>query len=270
MPIHFPRLMEAAAILVVVVMAAPVAGAAPAAPAGTLAVSVSDGAVTLTAIDAPVGAVLDEVARRAGIGVSPRPSSLDGRVTLELRQAPIVEALERLLRGVDHVLVLAEGGRVSEVRLFPATAAITTRLTPPPDAAAPEAVAPPQDRALAALPALVASLGHGDRAVRMAALQVMATMAAAVPVDVVVRHGLGHEDAETRLAVLRNGFRLPPEILAHHALHDASTAVRAASLERLAPGEASDAVLRAALEDPDAGVRSLARAMLAARSPQAG
>src|SRR5437762_9680447 len=100
-----------------------------------IALSVSEGRVSLEAQDASLEAILDEIGDRTGVRVQfdeAGGAQLAGDlVTISLHDLPVEEVLRRLLRGRDFVLVSAAGrpaqahvyGRSSEAAAGPAPAA---------------------------------------------------------------------------------------------------------------------------------------------------
>jgi hypothetical protein len=85
-----------------------------------------------------------------------------------------------------------------------------------------------------------------------------------VSADRLAEIGLGHQDAQTRRAVLSSGLPLPAPALVDHALHDQDPQARAeALLQLLVRNLGTEELARETLNDPDSSVQALAQEMLA-------
>jgi len=170
----------AAAVLALALAALAGPGAARSdddAPALTL--TVSDGRVSLDARDAPLQAILDEIGDRTGLRVrfdEPGTAQIgDELVTLTLDAVPVEEALRRLLRERDFVLVYAPG-RPAEAHVYSRSAEAAGGEAPPAASVSSAPPAEPVDRNGAAALRNEA-LGNPDPAARARALEGLAASA---------------------------------------------------------------------------------------------
>jgi type II secretory pathway component GspD/PulD (secretin) len=265
------RAIVASVVSALALLAGAVLGGLPRAEAReSFEIAVRERRITVKATDAPLDRVLNEVARRTGIVISGSSSLPEKRLTVEFHDIEIDAALARLLSGHDYIFLFADEAtadaasrpRLSEVRVF--TDGTTAA------AASSGAVQPARLQAPATVAFLLDSLGHPERTTRVTAIEALARQEAQVPIDRVVRLGLGHDDPFTRLAVLTSGFVLPADVVLQHALHDASPAVRAEALVQLPRSDVrAEAVARTAAEDPDPSVQLVAQEVLMMLRPAA-
>jgi hypothetical protein len=95
---------------------------------------VSEGRLSLDARDAPLQTILDEIGDRTGLRVrfdDPAQAQIgDELVTVSFERVPVEEALRRLLRGRDFVLVYSPG-RLAEARVYGRSAEAPSGEPPP-------------------------------------------------------------------------------------------------------------------------------------------
>jgi HEAT repeat protein len=240
------------------------AGAADEPPA-PFSVTARGGRLTVTAADAVLVDLVNEVGHRAGMRVEGTTRLGARRIAVAFRDLPVEAALARLLAGFSYVVVVGGGEAPGEVRIVAETAALAAGRPPAPAAASAPGIAPPEGVAQ-----LLDAVADPEQAVRLDAIGRLGQLGRAAPMDELVGRGLAHPDPLTRLAVLTAGLRLPPEVLVEHALHDAAPGVRAEALAQLPRFERAAAeVFRTALTDPDGSVRLVARERLGELEPDA-
>lgn len=200
------------------------------AEAGQAAVHFVDGYLTVTAQDARLGVLLDEIARSSGLTVV-RHRALEQRVTVRFHRLSLEEGLRRILRHRSFVLEYARSAREKDTKTFSSQPKVLWIL--------PQA----NDRVAGAL---VATEEAGP-AKGPATLQI----------------GLAGEDAEAREQAalgLGESGRTEAVIPLSHALADRSKEVRRAAVLSLAEigGAQAAQALHIALADQDPRVREAA------------
>lgn len=232
---------------------------------GHLKVEVADRTVSVTAREATVGQLLAEIARQSGLAVDSE-GPLDERADLELDRVPLREALHRILRGHNFVLLYVEPPSGVER----ASDALPNRLwvfsKRPDDPHAPSksgAAGREASEADERLLRLSLALADANAKVRLAAVTEMldigsdeaeAALAAAALLDPEssVReeavYGLGEIGGEAGVAILEQAL-MDPERSVREAAVEAFTAIG---------GEDSAGALAVALNDEDASLREQA------------
>lgn len=261
-------------------------------------VEMSDDLLTLTAYNAGIQAVLDEIARQSDLMVVSH-GPLDGRLTLELERLPLFEALRRIMRDQSYLLHqvqaatgarIANHARQSTLWVFSDGSANDPGYT--------EAASHSVWETRSAIEVLQSQLMSDDISVRQDAIkglrrlkvnEVIAPLSYALADEnkkvrvkaIYALADIGGEDAvaamaaaagdenewvraETAYALGMLGGDTAIQVL-KHALQDADSNVRQTAIEALADvgGETAMRVLDQALEDQDNGVRQAASEALA-------
>ena len=247
-PVTPRSLAFAAAALALMAVAAPVHAD------DAFRLSLDAGRLSLHAEAVPLQRVLDEVYRLTGIRVR-----VDGRdaevVTAAFERLTVDDAIRRLLRDRDFVLVYREG-RLQEARVYV------------PDPTSP-AASPRSDEAVADLRREALTNENPDQ--RLRALETLAAnIDERAAVEVIVEM-LGRETSpallERALDIVGDDRALPLERVLSLAVDNPSPRVRSKALTRLAAHAAGDPRARQTLEvravdDPERSVREVAEALL--------
>jgi hypothetical protein len=219
-------------------------------------VTITDGALTLTADRQSLSAVLGAISSRTRIAIVVSDSLSDARVSVALRAVPLDEGLRRLLSPYDtFYLMSAEDGR--------APASIQTIWV----------FARGEGRDLEPVPPtlwgdttdLEARLDDADPGVRSDTIEALVERLGERGFPIVQR-GLLDPDEGVRLATLSAagdaGIEIPATDLHTVVLTDPSQAVRIVVLEELASRRDAEAVARTLRDDADPVIRNRARQIL--------
>lgn len=257
---------------------------------GKYVVTDSADRLTVRAPDAPLGAVLQEIARQGDLTVNVDPSVMDQPVTAAFDDLSIQEGLEKLLTGYNFAFAFsphaqgapALGRRVTDVWVLSkrdetpeerdsgaveesprAAPRAESEATSPDPSVRLRAVDALRDRGdPAAVPILMNLLSDQDQEVRLSALDALNNLGVAVPAERIAEIAINHEDPQIRLEAVTSGLPVPNEALVYHALHDHAPAVRVGALEALEGDPRAEAVAREALNDPNRIVQSVAQDIL--------
>ena len=267
----------AIALVLAGLAAAPSVRAQDDAPA--ISMTVSDGRLSLDARSAPLQSILNAIGDRTGVRVrldEPGEARIgNGLVTIVLDAAPVEDALRRLLRGTDFVLVYSPG-RLAEARVYGRNAEPAGAETAPPAGSVdPVPAGEPQDRSsVAGLRSQV--LGNPDPAARARALEGLAASADQRAVRDTVLEVLERESnpglLQRALDIAGGDRSIPLEPIVKLAVGNPAPEVRIKALTQLREHVARDPRARQTLEvsaadDPAPGVRQAARALLQQMSP---
>jgi len=238
----------------------------------SISLSVRDGRLSLDAQGAPLAAILDEIGDRTSVRVQidePGGAQLaDELVTISLHDLPVEEALRRLLRGRDFVLV-SSAGRPPEAHVYGRS---TGAAAAPAPAASPSSApaGEPVDRgSIAAL--RHQALTDPDPAARSRALEGLAASAEQRAARDAVLEVLDRESnpglLQRALDIVGADRTIPLEPLVRLAMSNPAPEVRVKALTQLAAHVARDPRARqtlelAAADDDTPGVRDAARALL--------
>ncbi len=214
--------------------------------------------VTIRAKDVAVVHLLEEIARHSDLRVTVY-GALSARITLDLKQAPMREAVERLLQGQNFALRYAEPAPprsgaanghatqsvTNQLWVFPEETGQATLMTGKADSESPR----PTIATPTTLEAISQILDHADepggREGALDALAAAALSSEEVSVRAEAVHGLGELDDPNTLPVLGQ------------ALRDEEQQVRQAAIEALSDLGSADAAweLAPVLDDPSADLR---------------
>jgi hypothetical protein len=251
---------------------APATLGAAAAP-GAFTLTVAGGRVSLQAEDAPLQRILDEIGDRTGVRVRldehADPATLNEPVGITLDRVPVEEALRRLLRGKNFVLVGAPA-RLSEVRVYSREHA-AARTEAAAVSASPGAVAT-EEMALMGL--RNSALNDASPSARARALEGLAANAGQRIVRDTIMEVLQRETlrglVDRALDIIAGDQSIPLEPLINLATTSVVPALRIKALTRLSEHLARDPQARRVLEvaagdDATPEVRDAARTLLRQR-----
>lgn len=242
--------------------------------APSITLTIAGGRVSLDARDASLQAILDEIGDRTGMRVrldEPGETQIAGEtVTMTLEAVPVEEALRRLLRGKDFVLVYSPG-RLAEARVYGHGRSDERASAPPPAASVPSGRAgDPENRdTVARLRAQ--ALSSPDLAVRAQALEGLAANADLRAVRDTVLEVLARESnaglLQRALDIVGADRTIPLEPIVKLAVSNPAPEVRIKALTQLVEQMSRDPRARQTLEtsaadDPAPAVRDAAKTLL--------
>jgi hypothetical protein len=226
--------------------------------AAGMSLTIGRGHMTCTIRNYPIGQVAQEIGARAGIVFVTRDDIADDRISLELADVPLDEAVRRLLRGYDAFLYY--GGNDAA----PASLRVVWIL--PKGSGAALQPLPPESCAETA--ELQQALDDPNPAVRERAYVALMSRPGAAARETVLNalRGASENDEVVRQRLLtsavQQALEIPPDLLADIARADGSEVLRLLALDALAADPAVKDVAAFLASDPSSMVQQRAREIL--------
>ena len=229
------------------------------APGDRVSIVVSRGLVTASIQNAALLTVLDELSARARVTIIPGPGLEGERVSANLENVPVDQAVRDLLKACDTFFYYSparpqSAASLRAVWVYPRGAAATLRPVPLEEWGSTGDI----DTALAAR----------DPAVRERAYEALMSRPDVVSRNTIVQaiRGATETDGDVRQRLLSTalskGIEIPPDVLADLVRGDGVDVIRVMALEALSGSAAAREIAAAALTDPSQVVRERAKDIL--------